>query len=1278
MDSFSGQKIGRYEVESHLASGGMGSVYIATDPQTNRKVAIKLLPTLHTSDEKKRTRFIQELQTVAQLEHDAIVSVYDTGEHDNNLFFVMRYIKGGTLSEKIPVGGMSLPDVIALFRRIGPALDMAHGRGIFHRDLKPQNILFDKQGKGYISDFGIAKVSQSDHQLSHSGAMMGTSPYMAPEQFTNEAIDARTDVYALGIILFEALTGETPFKGSSIHEWVHAHLQAQPPTLSTFRAGLPFALELIAEKALAKKPEDRYQSVGEMVRALEGVPLPLDDETFGETASYERTIYETRATVTSSTPIQRPTASPFPRWAYYLLGGVLIVALLAFATPRSPMRQFLAGAPPSPTVTPTLEPTSPPTETPTVETAVSISENFIFFVQYDPATAIYQTGENALARIPANAQLPLPTDDEPLTIQSNSGRMQIRLPDSTLLYLEQNSTIQILELKTADQPDNKDHIFVEKGAVAILNDNTPITIAAQDVETQLFRGVVEVNSDATADQISIDCIQQTCPITFAEEDEIELGEGEALIFNSDDQTTTQRGARYSLFNRLTSNLNITPTPTSTATPTPTSTPIPTPTPAGSTTVDIGFSNSNAPIEAVRFGNGPVDLFFIGGIHSGSAPGTVLLAEQVITYYEDNPAEIPASVTLHVIPNLNPDSVAAPGQREGRYNARGVDLNRNWDCDHAVDPVVVGSIERGRGGPEPFSEPETAALRDYVFEQDPAAIVFWMAAISNGIVSPGACGGPTAVSGQLTELYSNASNYPYDEDFEATVGFTFNGDAMNYLDDQGYPTIAVLLRDHIETDFQRNLLAVQAVIRGYQNGFYDPPLEISNALPDEIVFQSNRDGDFEIYIANVNGSEVRQLTNNSADDRYPRVSPDGTKIVFESDRDGQKEIYVINRDGTNPRRITFNEIDERLPSWSPDGFRILYHAIPPDGEKAELYSVSLGGGAPSQLTDTDFIEAHVSLSENGRLLYNGREATSDNWQLFTANSDGSDPTALTDGQLKAWSGEWSPNGQRIVYVAELPAPSISGIGLMNADGSGLQILYDDPAAIEWGPSWSASNTQVVFTIDQPDGTADIFIMNVNDPDSAQRIIERGSYPSWAGAIGSPGSIPLPTPTPSGDSPAGSTSPTSSSGCVNNALRRWQSSIYPEFASRLGCPTSSEKQLTGVFQIFENGIMVWRGDSNSIYVLYTDGTAINTFQRFDMDNVAPLESENPLLKGSIGLLWTANTAVQNKIGNPTTNEMGVSDFVLQEFANGTLFYFSENLANTYLLLGDQNEFRMIQEK
>jgi hypothetical protein len=230
---------------------------------------------------------------------------------------------------------------------------------------------------------------------------------------------------------------------------------------------------------------------------------------------------------------------------------------------------------------------------------------------------------------------------------------------------------------------------------------------------------------------------------------------------------------------------------------------------------IGQSVNGTSIDAVRLGTGPTVLVFVGGLHAGFAPGSVELANQVVEYFSENLAEIPPEITLIVVPNANPDSPRAPGQLPGRLNANGVDLNRNWDCRWIPNPPWGADSPEGLGGTEPFSEPEVRSLANFITAQEAAAVIFWQARSSLGLVSPGECSEGTAVSQTLANVYGVASGY-HIEDFEDLVNTVVQGDATNWLDKQGIPAISVLLTDYTATNFDQNLAAIEAVMHYYAN------------------------------------------------------------------------------------------------------------------------------------------------------------------------------------------------------------------------------------------------------------------------------------------------------------------------------------------------------------------------------------------------------------------------------------------------------------------------------
>jgi serine/threonine-protein kinase len=263
------EKIGRYNIEKELGRGGMAVVYLATDPFMSREVAIKVLPRQFTFDPQFRARFQREAQVIAKLDHPAIVPVYDFGEHEEQPFIVMRYMKGGSLADRLKdKGSIPVAEAAEILKRIGSALDEAHLKGIIHRDLKPGNILFDDRGDAFVGDFGIVKMSEATIQYT-GNAIIGTPGYMSPEQARgDEEIDGRSDIYSLGAIAYEMLTGKLPYHSDTPMGLVMKHILEPVPNVLADKPDLPANTATVISTAMAKEPNMRYQTCVAIASAL--------------------------------------------------------------------------------------------------------------------------------------------------------------------------------------------------------------------------------------------------------------------------------------------------------------------------------------------------------------------------------------------------------------------------------------------------------------------------------------------------------------------------------------------------------------------------------------------------------------------------------------------------------------------------------------------------------------------------------------------------------------------------------------------------------------------------------------------------------------------------------------------------------------------------------------------------------------------------------------------------------------------------------------------------
>lgn len=246
----------------------MGAVFRALDTRTGQQVAIKLLPAEHLDDLGLRASFQKEAQVIAGLEHEAIVPVYEFGEQDGQPYMVMQFMPNGSLADRLIQAKIPPEDVVPILKRICAAIDYAHEKGIIHGDLKPSNILFDKNDHPYLADFGIARRTTPTRYPSTSGG--GTPAYISPEQaLGDENIDHRSDIYSLGVILFEMLTGVPPFTGNTPLAMMLMHVYDPPPSLRVVDWKLPKSVDDVIQRALSKKPDGRYSSASDLFEAYQ-------------------------------------------------------------------------------------------------------------------------------------------------------------------------------------------------------------------------------------------------------------------------------------------------------------------------------------------------------------------------------------------------------------------------------------------------------------------------------------------------------------------------------------------------------------------------------------------------------------------------------------------------------------------------------------------------------------------------------------------------------------------------------------------------------------------------------------------------------------------------------------------------------------------------------------------------------------------------------------------------------------------------------------------------
>ena len=323
--SWAGQQMGSYKILSLLGSGGMGEVYLARDSRLDRTVALKILPAQVAADQDRMRRFIREARAASALKHPNVTHIYEIGESDGVHFIAMEYVEGKTLAAKISGRPLEPAEIVEIGLQVSDALDDAHSKGITHRDIKPANLMLTRRGEVKVLDFGLAKVTHPEGQNVSSdistvastatGMVMGTAQYMSPEQILGQEVDHRTDIFSLGVVLYEMATGSLPFKGDTATALSDAILHKQPTAPGRLNPDLPIELDRIILRALEKDRELRYQTASDLRAELKRLKRELDSGSSSGTVA-----------VTPVPTVASRSRSLLERWPLILVG--VLAALL--------------------------------------------------------------------------------------------------------------------------------------------------------------------------------------------------------------------------------------------------------------------------------------------------------------------------------------------------------------------------------------------------------------------------------------------------------------------------------------------------------------------------------------------------------------------------------------------------------------------------------------------------------------------------------------------------------------------------------------------------------------------------------------------------------------------------------------------------------------------------------------------------------------------------------------------------------------------------------------
>ncbi len=888
MANLIGQTLGQYEITAFLGRGGMATVYRARQASINRDVAIKVIkPDLIESEEFK-VRFTREAQVIAAMSHPHILKVFDYGQHGDLVYLVMELLSGGSLADLLRGGGkLSLNEATRLLDQIAGALDYAHRRAIVHRDLKPQNVLLDEDKNAFLTDFGIAKLLGETSALTQSGMAMGTPAYMSPEQWRGQNVDARADVYALGVMLYEMLAGKVPFTGDTPYSMMHMHVFETPPSIRSFRPDLPDALQNVLNTAMAKERDQRFGTAGEVANAfksaLSGAPIPAvaasdqADLTAPVPVGFANPNDVTTGAPVPAAPTQASAgrrATPLglaieeekkPANRTPILIGVAILAVigvlaavLALGGGQSGVAQTTATS-----TEPSINaPTDQMTETPT-----------LFFA--DEATA------TALALLPTAVSTDQPTD-QPTAIP-------------TLVVVADEATATALALLPTNEPatppptSTPTPTFTNTPPPTNTLTNTP---SATLTPTNTPSPTATPNFSASATLIAqLTRLAQLDATNTAAVNAAATAQAQQTRLAQLQLTGTARAAHS----------------TATALALPTRTPT------------LNFAASSTARAQ----------FAITTTVQARLTQLAATVEAVLTIQmqQTRLAELQLTGTARAAHSTATAVAVALAAPTGRIIFH-TDLNGRWEINQiAPDGGDFFRLTDGRGVyylPSFSPDGRLIALSSNLPGNIELYVMNADASNLRRVTQQGAEDWGVAISPDSTRIvwHSNRGGtfrlYIADIDGQNVRQLTPPDSTRGSLDaDASWaPDSKRIVFAASRTpkglyfmDVDRGVLEHFAAAG---EGAEDPAWS-----PDgtRIAFQSKRDGNQEIYVINADGTGLRRLTDHPAVDGRPAWSPDSQWIAFESERDGKLDIYIMRADGTDVRRVTTNDGKNGWASWA---------------------------------------------------------------------------------------------------------------------------------------------------------------------------------------------------------------------------------------------------------------------------------------------------------------------------------------------------------------------------